>query len=119
MEDIEKKVAEKPAKEAKAPATAKKEKVEKPATAKPAVEKAEKPAPVTKLAPKAKAVAARSGKQLKITLVRSIIGASLKQQRTVEALGLRKIRSSRVHNDTVQLQGMLTVVKHLVTIENV
>ncbi|MCL2848220.1 MAG: 50S ribosomal protein L30 [Firmicutes bacterium] len=69
--------------------------------------------------PKAKPVPNKTtGNQLKITLVKSTIGCSIKQKRTVEALGLKKIRSFKVHNDSVTLQGMLTVVKHLVAIEN-
>ena len=56
-------------------------------------------------------------KQVKVTLVKSTIGCLEKQKRTIEALGLKKIRSSRVHNDTPALRGMLFVVKHLVTVE--
>lgn len=56
-------------------------------------------------------------KQLKVTLVKSTIGCLVKQKRTIEALGLKKIRSSAVHTDSVTLRGMLFVVKHLVTVE--
>lgn len=59
----------------------------------------------------------QEGKQLKITLVKSTIGCPIKQKRTVEALGLKKIRSTVTHNDTPALRGMIFVVKHLVTVE--
>lgn len=57
------------------------------------------------------------GKKLKITLVRSTIGCLDKQKKTVQALGLKKIRSSAVHNDTPAVRGMIFVVKHLVSVE--
>lgn len=56
-------------------------------------------------------------KQLKITLVKSINGCLEKQKRTVEALGLKKIRSSVVRPDNEAVRGMIYVVKHLVTVE--
>lgn len=59
------------------------------------------------------------GSQLKITLVKSTIGCLIKQRATVEALGLNKIGVSKVHNDNECLRGMLRVVSHLVTVENV
>lgn len=57
--------------------------------------------------------------QIKITLVRSVIDRSEKQKRTMEALGIRRVNRSRVHNDTPELQGMLRVVRHLVKVEPV
>ena len=56
---------------------------------------------------------------VKITLVRSTNGALIKQKRTIEALGLRKIRSSVVMKDNACTRGMIYVVKHLVTVEEV
>lgn len=58
-------------------------------------------------------------KKLKITLVKSTIGRLEKQQKTVQALGLKKIGSSVVHNDNPAVRGMIFVVKHLVTVEEV
>lgn len=58
-------------------------------------------------------------KKIKITLVKSTIGCLVKQKRTVQALGLKKIRSSVVQNDSAALQGMIFVVKHLVKVEEV
>lgn len=57
--------------------------------------------------------------KIKVTLVKSTIGCVEKQKRTVAALGLKKIRSSRVHNDTPAIRGMIFVVKHLVKVEPV
>ncbi len=55
--------------------------------------------------------------QVKITLIRSVIDRSEKQKRTMEALGIRRMNRSRVHQDTPELQGMLRVVRHLVKVE--
>ncbi len=58
-------------------------------------------------------------KQLKITLVKSINGCLDKQKKTVEALGLRKIRSSVIRPDNEAVRGMIYVVKHLVQVEEI
>lgn len=58
-------------------------------------------------------------KQLKITLIKSTNGCLEKQKRTVEALGLRKIRSFVVRPDNDAVRGMIYVVKHLVTVEEI
>lgn len=58
-------------------------------------------------------------KKLKITLVKSISGRLEKQIKTVQALGLKKIHSSVIHNDTPAVRGMIFVVKHLVEVEEV
>ena len=55
--------------------------------------------------------------KLKITLVKSTIGRQKDQIATVEALGLKKIRSVVEHNDTPQIRGMINKVSHLVTVE--
>lgn len=62
-------------------------------------------------------MAKRKSKKLKITQVRSLIGQNLKQRRTMEALGLRKIRRSVEQEDTPQIRGMINVVQHLVVVE--
>ena len=56
---------------------------------------------------------------LRVTLIKSISGAKVNQIRTVEALGLRKIRSSVEHNDTPQIRGMIKKVSHLVKFEEI
>ena len=52
-------------------------------------------------------------KKLKVTLRRSIIGLSPKQEATVKALGLRRIRQSRMHDDSVTVRGMIAKVPHV------
>lgn len=56
---------------------------------------------------------------LKITLVRSPIGAKPKHRATVEALGLRKIRATKEHKDNPAIRGMIHHVKHLIKVEEV
>lgn len=54
---------------------------------------------------------------LKITLLRSALGRPEKQRRTLQALGLRKVRQCRVHPDNAAIRGMVRVVEHLVGVE--
>ena len=56
--------------------------------------------------------------KLKITLVKSVIGYTEDQRLTVRALGLRKIRTSAVQEDTPVIRGMIHKVQHLVKVEN-
>ncbi len=56
-------------------------------------------------------------KELKITLVKSTIGRKDDQIATVEALGLKKIRSVVVKKDTAQIRGMINKVSHLIEVE--
>jgi len=57
--------------------------------------------------------------ELKITLVRSPIGAKPKHRQTVEALGLRKLHSSVQQKDNPAIRGMIHRVKHLVEVTEV
>ena len=56
------------------------------------------------------------GKKLKVTLRRSMIGLSPKQEATVKALGLRKIRQTVVHDDTPTIRGMIAHISHCVSV---
>ena len=56
---------------------------------------------------------------LKITQVKSRIGASAQQRKNLDALGLKKINQSVEHSDSVIIKGMLDRVKHLVKIDEV
>jgi len=56
---------------------------------------------------------------LKITQTKSVIGSLGKHKRTIRALGLKRIRDSRVHGDTPQIRGMVHKVRHLVEVEEV
>jgi len=58
-------------------------------------------------------------KKIKVTLVSSVIGRKEDQKRTVKALGLRRISSSRIHNDTPDIRGMVEKVSHLVRVEDI
>ena len=58
-------------------------------------------------------------KMIKITLTKSTIGASPKQRKVVEALGLRKMHHSVELADTPQTRGAVAKVSHLVTVEEV
>ncbi|MCL2708280.1 MAG: 50S ribosomal protein L30 [Defluviitaleaceae bacterium] len=55
--------------------------------------------------------------RLKITLVRSTIGAIPKHRKTVAALGLKKMNSSVIQEDNPAIRGMINQVRHLVKIE--
>ena len=59
----------------------------------------------------------KSGKTLRITLVRSPIGYSERQKRTVRALGLRRMQQTVEQADTPVIRGMIKKVNHLVTVE--
>jgi len=58
-------------------------------------------------------------KKLKVTLTRSLIGRPQDQRGTVAALGLKKIGTIAMHDDTPQIRGMINKVKHLVVAEEV
>lgn len=56
--------------------------------------------------------------KIKVTLVKSPIGCKKDQIATVAALGLKKIRDEKIHEDTPQIRGMVTKVSHLVKVDN-
>ena len=55
--------------------------------------------------------------KLKVTLVKSTIGAIPKHRKTVEALGLRKLNKTVELPDNDAVRGMIWHVKHLVKVE--
>ena len=57
--------------------------------------------------------------KLKITLVKSTIGAVPKNRKTVEALGLRKLNQSVEQPDNVAVRGIIRQVRHLVKVEEI
>jgi large subunit ribosomal protein L30 len=59
------------------------------------------------------------GRVLRITLTKSPIGYSVRQKRTVRALGLRRMHQTVEQGDTPVIQGMIAKVRHLVTVEAV
>ncbi len=56
---------------------------------------------------------------LRVTQKKSVIGTKENHKRTVRALGLKRIRDFRVHEDTPQIRGMVHKVRHLVEVEEV
>ena len=54
---------------------------------------------------------------LKITLVKSTIGAVPKHKKTVDALGLKKTGKTVVLPDNAATRGMVKQVQHLVKVE--
>ncbi|HHE72594.1 MAG TPA: 50S ribosomal protein L30 [Chloroflexi bacterium] len=58
-------------------------------------------------------------KKLRIKLVRSPIGYSIKQKRTVAALGLRKLNQMVVRPDNPAVRGMVNRISHLVQVEEI
>ena len=61
----------------------------------------------------------RSGKLLKVTLVKSPIGYNSRQKETVKSLGLRRMSQSVLIGDAPQIRGMIAKVSHLLTVEEV
>ena len=54
---------------------------------------------------------------LKITQTRSLIHSSLRQRRTIKALGIRRIGHSVEKADSPAMRGMIRRVSHLVRME--
>ena len=54
---------------------------------------------------------------LKVTLVKSPIGAVPKHKRTVEALGLRKVNKTVELPDNAATRGMIKQVEYLLKVE--
>ncbi len=55
--------------------------------------------------------------KIKITQVISRIGSTEKQRRNLDALGIKKMNQSVVHEDSPIIMGMVEKVKHLVKVE--
>lgn len=55
--------------------------------------------------------------KLKITQKKSTIDRSVKQKRTMVALGLGKLHRTVEHDDTPAIRGMIRVVAHLVEVD--
>lgn len=57
--------------------------------------------------------------KLKIKQVKSRIGSTVRQKSNLDALGLRKINQVVEHEDSAIIKGMITKVRHLVSVETV
>lgn len=57
--------------------------------------------------------------RLKITQKKSEIGGTSKQRDSLRSLGLKRIGDTVVKEDRPEIRGMVTVVNHLVVVEEV
>ena len=57
--------------------------------------------------------------KLRIKYVKSAIGYSSRQKRTITALGLRRLGDTVEHRDCPAIRGMVRRVQHLVQVEEV
>ncbi|MBU8891850.1 MAG: 50S ribosomal protein L30 [Bacteroidales bacterium] len=55
--------------------------------------------------------------KIKVTQIKSGIGSTKRQKRTLEALGIRKMHNTVEVENNPQIQGMITKVRHLLRIE--
>ena len=58
-------------------------------------------------------------KQIKVTLVKSTIGSTPYQKSVVAALGLKKIRSFKIHEDNACIRGQIFRVKHMIDVQEI
>lgn len=56
-------------------------------------------------------------KKIKVTQINSSISCSVNQKKSLKGLGLNKISSTKVLENTDSIQGMINKVKHLVCVE--
>jgi len=57
--------------------------------------------------------------KVQITQVKSAINKPIRQKRTLEALGIKKLNRPKVHEATPQVLGMIDKVKHLLKVEEI
>ncbi|MBS4959953.1 MAG: 50S ribosomal protein L30 [Clostridiales bacterium] len=57
--------------------------------------------------------------ELKITLAKSTIGVVPKHKKIVQALGLRKVNSTKIQQDNAAIRGMIAKVNYLVKVEEI
>ncbi|MBN2346702.1 MAG: 50S ribosomal protein L30 [Candidatus Aminicenantes bacterium] len=57
--------------------------------------------------------------KVRITLVKSLIGRSQRQQATIRGLGLRKLHSQVVHEKRPEIAGMIRKVDFMLRVEEV
>lgn len=58
-------------------------------------------------------------KKLQVTLVKSPIGYNKRQKATVQSLGLGRLNSTALHDDTPPIRGMIQKIIHLVEVEEI
>ncbi|HSV67014.1 MAG TPA: 50S ribosomal protein L30 [Mycobacteriales bacterium] len=57
--------------------------------------------------------------RLKVTQIRSAIGAKQNQRETLRSLGLKRVHDVVVKEDRPEIRGMVRTVPHLVAVEEV
>jgi len=57
--------------------------------------------------------------RLKVTQIKSVIGAKQNQRESLRSLGLKRIRDVVVKEDRPEFRGMIHAVRHLVRVEEV
>ena len=61
----------------------------------------------------------RVTKKVRLTYIKSSIGYSRRQKRTIRALGLKRLGDTVEHEDTPVVRGMVDKVRHLVQVEEI
>lgn len=57
--------------------------------------------------------------KLKVTYVKSVIGFGKAQEKVVEALGFRKLNTTKIFPNNDCIKGSLFKIKHLVKVEEI
>jgi large subunit ribosomal protein L30 len=57
--------------------------------------------------------------KLKVTQIKSKIGSTKRQKRTLEALGIKRMHNTVEVEETPQIKGMIKKVQHLLNVEEV
>lgn len=58
-------------------------------------------------------------KKLEITQIKSAIGKQQKQWKNLEALGIKRMGQTVVHNDSPHIRGMVKCISHLLSVAEV
>ena len=58
-------------------------------------------------------------RKVKVTLKRGLSGHPEKHRRTIRALGLTRVGTTRVHEETEPIKGMIFQVKHMLDVVEV
>ena len=57
--------------------------------------------------------------QLKVKQLKGVVGVKANQRETLRSLGLKRIGDVVIKEDRPEIRGMVQVVRHLVTVEEV
>ncbi len=62
---------------------------------------------------------AKATGKLKVTYVKSVIGFDKKQAKVIEALGFKKLNTTKIFPDNESIRGSIFKVKHLLKVEEI